>query len=137
MLTHRELEYQRLELHQANQWAEQAQREKICVCGELEMRNRLHQESQTRTCQEIAELRRICCEETNQVRHLKIGELSMQQERNPTTVNQPLTQIQGLQNQVNSFSNAREFHDPKIASSSGTFHVSQSILDYSEFQRNA
>ena len=71
------------------------------------MRNRLHEESQTRS---------------NQVRHLKIDVLSMQQDRNPTTVNQPLTQIQEVQNQVNSMSDAREFHDPKIASSSGTRH---------------
>ena len=44
---HRELESQRLELHQANQWADQAQREKISLYGELEMRNRLIQESRT------------------------------------------------------------------------------------------
>ena len=87
------------------------------------MRNRLRQESQTRTCQEIGEVRRICCEETNQVRHVKIDELAMQQESDPTTVNQPLAQIQELQNQVDSFSDAREFHDPKTASSSGTSHV--------------
>ena len=34
--TNRELESQRLELYQANQWADQAQREKINLCGELE-----------------------------------------------------------------------------------------------------
>ena len=38
--TNRELESHRLELHQANQWADQAQREKVNLCGELEMRNR-------------------------------------------------------------------------------------------------
>ena len=43
--TNREPESQRLELHQANQWADQAQREterereKINLCGDLEMRN--------------------------------------------------------------------------------------------------
>ena len=42
--THRELESQRLQLHQANQWADQALREKITLCGELEMRNRLFNE---------------------------------------------------------------------------------------------
>ena len=31
----RELESERLELYQANQWADQAQREKINLCGEL------------------------------------------------------------------------------------------------------
>ena len=42
---HRELEPQRLELHQANQQADQPQREKISLCGELELRNRLFQEN--------------------------------------------------------------------------------------------
>ena len=35
--TNRELESQRLELYQANQWAGQAQREKINLCGDLQM----------------------------------------------------------------------------------------------------
>ena len=39
--TNRELESQRLELYQGHQWADQAQRERINSCGELEMRNRL------------------------------------------------------------------------------------------------
>ena len=69
--THRELESQRLEQHQANQWADQAQREKIKLCGELEMRNGLRHECQTRTSQEIEELRRISHEKSNQVRKLK------------------------------------------------------------------
>ena len=47
----------------ANQWADQAQREMINLCGELEMRHRLFQESRARNCREIVELRIICCEE--------------------------------------------------------------------------
>ena len=98
--TNRELESQRLELYKANLWADQAQREKINLCGELEMRNRLFQESRARSCQEIDELRRICCEETDRARQLRIDEMSMQQERDPTTVSQLLTQIHDLQNKV-------------------------------------
>ena len=94
----RELESQRLELYQANLWADQAQREKINFCGELT--NRLFQESRARNCQEIDELRRICCEETDRARQLRIDEMSMQQERDPTTVSQLLTQIHDLQNKV-------------------------------------
>ena len=60
------------------------------------MRNRLFNESRARNFQEIEELRRICCEETNRVRQLRIDELFLQQERNPTTVSQLLTQIQDL-----------------------------------------
>ena len=33
--TIRELESQRLELYQANEWADQAQREKMNLCGEI------------------------------------------------------------------------------------------------------
>ena len=48
--TNRELESQRLELYQANQWADQAQGEKMNVGVKLKMRNRLFQE----VAQEIA-----------------------------------------------------------------------------------
>ena len=43
--THQKLEFQRMDAFQANQWADQTQREKINFCGELEIRNRLHHES--------------------------------------------------------------------------------------------
>ena len=47
---------QRLQLQQANQWVDQAQRDRISLHGELEMRNRLFQEDHARDCQEIEEL---------------------------------------------------------------------------------
>ena len=75
----RELESQRLELYQANLWADQAQRENINLCGELEMKNRLFQESRARNCQTHEEFRKICCEETDRARQLRIDELSMQE----------------------------------------------------------
>ena len=87
------------------------------------MRNRLSQESRARNCQDIEESRRICCEETERVRRLRVDELSMQSERNPTAVSQLLTQIQDMQNKVNSLADAREFYYPETASSSGASHV--------------
>ena len=51
--THRELESQRLQVQQANQWA---QREKISLCGELDMRNSLFRENRAKDCHEIEEL---------------------------------------------------------------------------------
>ena len=60
-----EFEPPRLQLQQANQCADQAQREKIRLCGELEMRNRLFNESRAKDCQENEELRRIWFEETD------------------------------------------------------------------------
>ena len=53
-----EIESQRLELNQAYQWADQAQGERISLCGDWEMRNRLFNGSRARDCQEIEELRR-------------------------------------------------------------------------------
>ena len=87
------------------------------------MRNRLFQEDHARDCQEIEELRSMCCEEANRARQALIDEVSMQQERNPTTLSQMMTQIRGLQNKVNSLSDAREFYDPEPGSSSGATHV--------------
>ena len=52
----------------------------------------------------------------------------MHQERTPTTVRQLLTQIQDLQNKVNSLSDAIEFHDSETGSSSGATHVSSQPL---------
>ena len=114
---------QRLEPQQAHQWADQAQREKINVCGALEIRDRLRHESQARTSQEIEELQRICYEETIRVRKLKIEELSQRQERDPATVSLLLAQILDLHYQVNSLADAKEFHDLDTASSSGASHV--------------
>ena len=87
------------------------------------MKNRFYQESHTKTCQEIEELRRICCEETNRVRQLRIDELSLQQEWDPTTVSQLLSQILDSHNKANSLSEERDFHDPETASSSGASNV--------------
>ena len=118
-----EFESQRFQLHQASRWSDQAQRDKISLYGELELRNRLFQEDHARDCQESEELRRICCEEANRARQARIDELSTHQERNPTTVTQLLTLIQELQNKVNSLSDAKEFYDPESARSSGATHV--------------
>ena len=62
----RELESERLQLRQASQWADQAQREKINLCGELELRNFFHEESYARSCQETEELKRRCYREKMQ-----------------------------------------------------------------------
>ena len=51
-----------------------------------EIKISLYRENQTKDCQEIDELRRICCEETDRARQAGIDELSMHQERNSTTV---------------------------------------------------
>ena len=54
-----EFESRRLQLQQRNHLADQAQRDKICLYGELELRKRLFREHQAKDCQEIEELRRI------------------------------------------------------------------------------
>ena len=108
-----EFESQRFQPHQGSRWADHAQRDKISLYGELELRNRLYQEDHARDCQEIEELPRICFEETDRARQARIDELSMHQERNPTTVSHLLAQFQDLQNQVNSLSDARDFYDPE------------------------
>ena len=69
--TKQEIESQRLQLQQAKPWADQAQREKISLCGELELRNRLFPENRAKDCQAIEELRRICCEETDLARQAR------------------------------------------------------------------
>ena len=63
------------------------------------MTNTLFRENQAKDCQEIAKLKRICCEETDRARQARIEDLFMHQERNPTTVSQLLTRISGFTEQ--------------------------------------
>ena len=118
-----EFESQRSQLLQANRWADQAQRDKINLYEELELWNRVSQESHARDCQKIEELTRICCEEADRARQAIIDELSVHQERTPSTASQLLAQIRDLQNKVISLSDAREIYDPESGSSSGATHV--------------
>ena len=112
-----------MELHQASQLSDQAQREKTWLRRDVDKRNEVLQEDHAKDCKEVEELRRVCCEETDKARPFIIDELSMQQKGNPSTVNQLLAQIQDLQDKVNSLNHAREFYDPDTASSSGVSHV--------------
>ena len=102
--SYRKLESQRFQLHQANIGAANAHRERINLCGEVEMRNSLFQESRTKDCREIEELRSRCCEECDKARQAKLDELSMIQQRNPQTVSQLLAQMRKLQGKS-------KFHD--------------------------
>ena len=61
----RELESQRRRLLKANQWADQAQRERIFLRSELVMEDHFHQECYARSCREIEELKRCCYQEEN------------------------------------------------------------------------
>ena len=61
----RELESQRLQLLEDNQWTDQAQRERIHLSSELKMKNRLHQECYAKSCREFEELKRHCYQEEN------------------------------------------------------------------------
>ena len=64
----KEFEAQHYQLHQASQWADQAQRDKISLYGELELRNQIFREDHESCCREINELRSICCEEAFRAR---------------------------------------------------------------------
>ena len=122
---------------QANRWADQAQRDRISLYGELEMRSRLFQKHHARDSREIEESRRTCCEEADRARQARIDELSMHQERSVTIVSQLLTLMKASQKKVNSLSDARVLYDPESGSSSGVNSRSQSVLYYSESQNDA
>ena len=92
------------------------------------MRNKLFQESRTKDCQEIEELRRRCCEESDRARQAKLDELSMMQQRDPQTVSQLLAQMRESHGKANSLSDARDFHDPETVGSSGASHVTSPPL---------
>ena len=124
----RELESQRRQLLEANQWADQAQRERIHLCSELEMKNRLHQECYARSCQENEELRRRCFSEENGVTRQKWNEYSLQQDQESRTVSLLRDQIQKLQDRSEFIEDSKIFQDPDSPSSFGSAHVSHQAL---------
>ena len=69
-----QLQSHKMELYQANQLTDQTRSEESWLCDELEMRNRAFQEDHERNCQEIEELRRICCTEAERARSTRQGE---------------------------------------------------------------
>ena len=73
---------------------------------------------------DMAELRRICHEETEKVRQLRTDELYAQKKGTLSTMNQLLSQIRTLQDNVNALNEEKEFYDPETASSSGMSRVS-------------
>ena len=107
----RELESRRLPLRQARQWADQAQQERIKLCGDLEMRNCLHQESYARGCQEIEELKRRCYKEENAATQQKLDEHSVQLGRESQTVSPLRDQVTRLQEQLEFIKDVKKFHD--------------------------
>ena len=114
----RELESQRLQLLEANQWADQAQRERIHLCSEVEMKNRLHQESNARSCREIEDLKRHCCQEENTEKQQRLEEFPTQHDQESRTVSLLRDQVRRLQERL-------EFiEDSKILrSSSSPYHL--------------
>ena len=86
------------------------------------MRNRLFQEFHARDCQEMKELRRICCEELDRARQARIDELSLHQEKKPTTVSDDSSS--GITEKSKFFvRRQRFFYDLEAGSSSGSTHV--------------
>ena len=91
-----DFESQRLQLQQADQWADEAQRDKNELVWRIGNEEQTLPKNLAKDCQEIEELRRICCEETDRARQARTDELSMHLERNPSTVSPLLTQIHDL-----------------------------------------
>ena len=120
--TNRDLQSQRLEPYQAKPMGRSSSRRNRRLSGEPSTKNNIYQEHHARDCQEIEELRSICCKQADRVRQLRFNELSVQQE-NPSTVNQLLSKLQELQDRVNSLNGEKEFYDLATASSSGTSRV--------------
>ena len=124
----RELESQRRQLLEANQWADQAQRGRIHLCSELEMNKRLHQECYAISCQEIEELRRRCFHEESGVTRQKLNQCSMQQGQESPTASLSRDQIQKLEDWLEFIEVSKIFQDPDSSSSFGSAHVSHQAL---------
>ena len=119
----RELESQEQQLLMGSQWADQAQRERIHLCSELEMKNRLHRDCYARSCQEIEELKRRCCEEETEVTQQRMNEFTTQHDQESRTAILLRDQFRRLQERLAFIEDSRIFQDPDSPSSSGSAHV--------------
>ena len=61
-------------------------------------------------------LKNMCCAEAERAEHLRIDELSFQEQESKSAVNQLMVQIQERQDEMNSLNDSREFYDAETAS---------------------
>ena len=94
----------------------------INLFGELERKNRLHQESYAKSCKEIEDLKGSCCEEENEVTQPNLNACSVQHGRESQTVSPLGDQVRKLQERLDFLKDVQEFH-PDASSSSGRSHV--------------
>ena len=127
-LERRNSESQWLQLSEANQRADQAQRERIHLCSELEMKNRLHQDCCTIGCQEFEELRRRCSKEENGASRQRLNKYSLQQDQESRTVSLLRYQIRKLQDRLEFIEDSKIFQAPDSPSSFGSAHVAHQAL---------
>ena len=124
----RELESQRRQSLKANHWADKAQRQRIHLCRELEMKSRLHQECCARSCQEIEELKRRCYKDENEVTQQKMNEYTMQHDQESRTMSLLRDQVRQLEERLEFIEDLKIFQDPDSPSSFGSAHVSRQAL---------
>ena len=108
----RELESQRQQSLKANQWADQAQRQRIHLYSELEVKNRLHQECYARSCQEIEELKRRCYKDEHEVTQQKMNEYTMQHDQESRTMSLLRDQVRKLLERLEFIEDSKIFQDP-------------------------
>ena len=124
----REIESQRRQLLEANQWADQAQGQRIHMWSRLVMKDHLHKECYARSCREFEELKRRCCQEENEVTQQKMHEYSTQHDQESRTVSLLRDQVRKLQDRLEFIEDSKIFQDPDSPSSFGNAHVSHQAL---------
>ena len=88
-----QLQSQRMELYQANQLSDHSQREKSWPHTELDRKETLLPEDRMRSLQEIKELKKMCCTETEKANQLRMDDLSVQDKESKSPVKQLMVQI--------------------------------------------
>ena len=108
-------------------WADKAQLERRHLCGELEMKICLHQESYARSCRKIEELKKHY-QEDNAVRQRKLEEFPTQHNQESRTESYLWDKVRRLQERFEFIEDWKIFHDPDSPSSSGSDHVPHQAL---------
>ena len=124
----RELQSERRQLLEANQWADQDQRERIHLCSELKMKKRLHQESYAKSCREIEELKRRCYQAENTDNQRRLEEFPTQHDQESRTVSLLRDQVRRLQERLEYTEDSKIFYDPDSPSSCDSTYVPHQAL---------
>ena len=105
------------------------------LCRELKMKNRLHQESFARSCQEFEELKMRCILEEHMEKQRRSEEFLTQHDQESRTMSPLRDQVRRLQELLEFIEDSKIFHDPRLTEQLWQCLRSSSTSCFLEFKK--